>query len=290
VVSAEDLGFLLGWAVYDTLLYEDGVIWFLEDHVERLRGSCRRASIGWPLPWEPTRALHETAATLGERDAALRLTVTRGVEGRGPSLIVTPRAIEPLHEPGVRIHVAQARKLADAELESLKSTNRLRNVLAREAARRAGAWEAVLLTHEGDVTEGTVSNLFAVCDGRLCTAPEERGLLRGIIRQKILDDLAREGLVVEAGGARRSVELAVERIEADRLARASEIFLTNTTGRVIPVVEVLGLGPSVAGLPGAAGPVTRAVRERVRRVEQLYRQRLEEGKVTERPRAPRGPC
>jgi branched-chain amino acid aminotransferase len=149
-------------------------------------------------------------------------------------------------------------KDAHDPLESVKTTNRLRNVLLRERAQRAGAFEALMCTREGDVCEGTLSNVWAVVDGRLCTPSTERGCLAGVMR----------GLILESLGSGENAP-RVARLEVEELARASEIFLSNTTGRAIPVLEVQGL---VRGLPGSAGPVLRRVREAIRAREASWKE------------------
>ena len=139
----------------------------------------------------------------------------------------------------------------------VKSTNRMRNFLARESALATGAFEALLCTNEGDVSEGTQSNVFAEVDGRVVTPGLDRGALAGVMRAIVLAELESAG--------RHPVE---SRLELADLARASEVFLTNTTGRVIPLVEVRGV---VKALPGAAGQLSRELGERVRAREDAYR-------------------
>ena len=270
VISAEDQGFLLGLSVFDTVLYEDGCLYFVEDHLARLRGGAAELGIAWPPPWDPARALWQTAEAVGERSITLRMTLTRGVPGRGPTMTVTPRPVEVLPPQGVNVHVSSHKKLYGNQLERLKSTNRLRNVLAREEAQAHGAWEAVFQNDEGDLTEGTISNLFLVVDGgrALATASTERGCLGGITRERLLDDLAREPLAGPDG----DVEVRIGRVEVEDLRAADEVFLTNTSGRVIPVLAVSGLEPGVTGLPGADGPLTKRLRARFAAIERRYRE------------------
>ena len=130
-------------------------------------------------------------------------------------------------------------------------------MLAREAAQRAGAWEALLASDEGDVLEGTVSNVWALVDGLVVTPPEERGALAGVMRGELLAELS------DAGIAHR-----VARLELADLARAAEVWLSNTTGRVIPVVEVQGVA---ARLPGPRGELARDLARRMRQREARYR-------------------
>jgi branched-subunit amino acid aminotransferase/4-amino-4-deoxychorismate lyase len=256
-IASDDQGFLLGLAVFDTLLYERGCRYFEEAHLARLASGARALSIRWPLPWDVVAELDRYCAALGERDCALRITLTRGVPGRGPTLVIGARDLVCPPEPGVVVVLAKNAKIAGDELESVKSTSRLRNFLAREAALASGAYEALLCTHEGDVCEGTQSNVFARIDGRVVTPSLDRGPLAGVMRGEVL-------AILRASGR----EVREARLDPFDLARASEVLLTNTTGRAIPVLEVRGV---VSRLPGAEGELARELRARIAEREKTYR-------------------
>lgn len=256
-ISSDDQGFQLGLAVFETLLFESGCVYDVEEHLARLADGARALGIPWPLPQDPGRAIATYAQALGPCDVALRLTVTRGVPGRGPSLVIGARELAAPPVEGVVVVIDRSSTVARSSQGGIKSTNRLRNVLAREAALREGAFEALLCTDEGDVCEGTLSNVFARVDGVTVTPGVERGCLPGIQRGHVLAEL--ESMHEPA---------RVGRLELHDLSRASEVFLTNTTGRVIPVVEVRGVA---AGLPGPAGTLVSQLRERLRRREERYR-------------------
>lgn len=264
VVEAEDQGFLYGLAVFDTVLCERGRALFVAEHVRRLEHGAREVGIPWPPPWDPARVFEEVARSLAGATAILRMTLSLGVPGGAPTLFVTRRDVVAPPAEGVRVWVASHRKDPGLELESVKSTNRMRNMLAREEARAHGAWEALLANAEGDLSEGTISNLFVVGGGVLRTPSAERGALGGITREKLLGSLAAEPLVLEGG---ETLVVEVGRVEPRHVLEASEVFLSNTSGRVIGVLSVGGLEREVSGLPGPAGPVAHALRERLRALE-----------------------
>ena len=260
-VRADDPGFQHGLAVYDGLLLNKGCRVFEERHLIRLEHAARALEISWPPPISLRSALDEYVAALGEEGPLLlRTQISRGVGG-APTVVITSRDVDPWPHPGVKVTVEARAKVSASELEQLKSTNRLRNILAREAAMRAGAWEALLMTEEGDLTEGTISNLFCVLDGVVLTPPVERGLLPGIVRAELLDELSLRG---EAFAER---QLGVAEIE-----RASEVFLTNTSGGLIPVVSVIGVHEELPGALGARWTeLSELFREREERDMKAYR-------------------
>jgi D-alanine transaminase len=119
----------------------------------------------------------------------------------------------------------------------IKSLNLLPNVLARQRASEAGAFEAILLRGEM-VTEGAVSNIMMVCGGRVITPLEGVQILSGVTRRFVLSLARKAGIPVEE----RNVDLK-------ELRRAEEVFLTGTTIEVLPVVRIDGV-PVGSGQPG----------------------------------------
>jgi D-alanine transaminase len=129
----------------------------------------------------------------------------------------------------------------------IKAVGLLANVMAREAARAAGAYEAWLVDEErGVVTEGAATNAYIIDQaGRLVTHPADRHILGGITRMNVLRLAAAAGIVVEE----RPFTLAEARA-------AAEAFLSATTVTVLPVVRIDGT--AVAG--GRPGPITLSLR------------------------------
>ena len=149
-IPAEDQGLLHGMSVYDTLLLEDGVVLFAERHLERFARACDE--LGIDLPWQPReaidayhRALVDAGHDLGP-GLLLRLTATRGTAA-GPVLLVTARRAERVPADGVTLALAATHKVAADPTEGIKSTNRLRNVLAREEARAHSMSTEVSVAH-----------------------------------------------------------------------------------------------------------------------------------------------
>ncbi|TAJ21518.1 MAG: hypothetical protein EPO68_04600, partial [Planctomycetota bacterium] len=203
------------------------------------------------------------AAALDWRDASLRITYSAGADGEPPLLVVSARAVTRWPDAGLRVLVSSHAKLAADPLERIKHTNRLRNHLARDEAVRAGCDEALIATEAGDLSEGTLSNLFVARGGVLLTPALERGCLAGVTRDHVVASVRADPLF---GG--RRCEVRETRIEPADIAASDEVLLTNTSGRVLGALEVR---PLRAGLPGSAGPLARALRARTAALEQAYR-------------------
>ena len=110
----------------------------------------------------------------------------------------------------------------------IKSINLLANVLARQQAKKRGVFEPILV-RDGQVTEGAVSNVFIVQDGKLMTAPEGAAILSGVTRQVVLELARHEGL-----RCRNAI------VSEQELLWGDGSFLTGTTVEVLGVVHIDG--------------------------------------------------
>ncbi len=262
-IPIDDRGFLFGDALFESMRAYGGVVFRLGRHLERLAQGAAVAG----FEAMPGAALlgGEVAAVLAIndlRDARVRLTVTRGRGRPGdyvgvagpPNRIVQASAFagpDPaLQRDGVTASIAVRRAVPAASLDpSIKTTSRMVSVLARREAAAAGAFEAILLDIGGRVTEGTASNMFVVERGALRTPAVGGAVLPGVTRAAVMEAAA------EAGIAATEAPITVERLRG-----ADEVFLTNSSWEVMPVVR---LDAAVVG-DGRPGPVSRLLLERYR--------------------------
>ena len=248
-VAAEDRGYLFGDGVYEVIRAYGGRLFAGDDHLARLARSA--AGIELALPFEPARfraIAEDLLARTGLADAEVYMQVTRGVARRNhlfpadvaPSVLMWVQALRPA-DPALRQVGAQVVTLPDERWARchLKTIALLANVLAKETARKLGAYEA-LLVRDGMVTEGTSSNAFVVIDGTLVTPRADHRILRGITRDRLIAAAAARGLACE--------ERDVPYVE---LERASEVVLTSTLMELVPVAAING-----RALAGPTGPVT----------------------------------
>jgi branched-chain amino acid aminotransferase len=242
-IDPRDRGFTLGDGLFETVRALGGRLPLLSLHLARLRTSAER--IGLPLPWTDAFLAAAVSSVLSANalsDAAVRLTVSRGVPSRR-GLLPDPRptptlviAAEPfsgypdLHARGADLVTSQLRRDERSPLAAVKSLSRLEHVLARQDAGRAGADEALILNTSGRVAGASAANLFVVVGGRLLTPAPDEGALPGIIRGLVLMELA------PAAG----VAACEEPVTPDDLRRADEAFLTNALLGLLPVASLDG--------------------------------------------------
>lgn len=259
-VPVEDRGFQFGDGVYEMVRVYGGRPFSLDRHLDRFEESARALEIPPPSREEVKAIFGELLARDGVQEGQLYIQLTRGRAPRAhrfpdegkPTLVAYLRPVE-LPDPRLYEEGANAIIVPDLRwgLCHIKSINLLANVLAKEKARRAGAFEALQEREDFGITEGSASNVFAVLDGVLRTAPEGPWLLGGITREWVLQ-LARE----------HHIPLEERPFDRHQLARASEVFVTGTTTEIMPITRVEGRPVG----DGRVGPITRTLMQAYRRL------------------------
>lgn len=247
VVSIEDRGFQFGDGVYEVIRTYRRQPFALDAHLARLERSAQALQLSSGYTRTQWASLIQEGLQRSQfADTKIYLQITRGQAPRDhpfpassvPTTVLTFRELH-LLDPSVRTAGVQAISVEDIRWGrcDIKSVNLLANVLARQRAKEAGVFEAILV-REGAVTEGSVSNVMIVRNGTIYTAPEGPRILSGVTRTIVLELARKEGIPV--------VEVCPT---LDELRMASEVFLTGTTVEVLPVVGVDGQ-PIGAGSPG----------------------------------------
>ena len=257
-ISVEDRGVQFGDGVYEVVRVYGGQPFQLEAHLDRLTRSAQAIQIPIPLTMAEWESLTLKGIRLSQyQEAKVYLQVTRGVAPRehGFSSVLIPTLVMTVCEMNCPDESSEELGVVGITLPdirwgrcSIKSLNLLPNVLAKQQAAQAGAFEAIFV-REGYVTEGTSSNIIMVKDGTVATPALSDHLLAGVTRQTVLN-LAREaGSIVE--------ERAIFKKE---LYEADELFLVGTTIEVLPVIQLDG--QTIGN--GCSGPIAKALLARLR--------------------------
>lgn len=256
-VPVMDRGFLLGDGVYEVIPVFGGKPFRVDEHLRRLDYSLRETGIAQTLSHAQWHAVFERLIELsrgegGGGDQAIYLQITRGVAVRRehkfpetctPTVFAMSRVLAamPSEIPAPIACIA----VPDIRWQrcDIKSISLLGAVMMTQQAVTAGASEAIL-TRDGVVLEGASSNVFAVVDGVLHTAPKDRHILAGITRDLIVELAQQHGL-----------NLREEAVTLDQLHGASEVWITSSTREMTPVATLDGQRVG----SGDAGPVFRQV-------------------------------
>ncbi|MCK5623971.1 MAG: D-amino-acid transaminase [Alphaproteobacteria bacterium] len=252
-VHIEDRGYQFADGVYEVVPVAGGRAVDEIPHLDRLERSLAELRIAMPIS---RRALELVSRELLRRndlrDGLIYIQITRGVAPRNhafpaharPALVMTTKRMgfagQSKFKDGVAVITVPDLRWARRDI---KTINLLPNCLAKQAAAEAGAYEALQVDDEGNVTEGTSSNAWIVTrDGKLVTRHLSNDILHGVTRRTILAIATEEGVAFE------------ERpFTVEEALGAREAFVTSATSFVTPVVEIDG--GRVGG--GKPGPLTR---------------------------------
>ncbi len=251
-ISIYDHSFLYGDSIFETLQTYNKHIFQFHEHMDRFFESARQIYLEVPL----IRSVIEKAIRIlldqnDLDDAVVRIMLSRGEGAIGidieqcptPTLLITAYPKNSLstkhYQSGVALVLSSHRKIPPQCLDSnIKSGNYLPMVIAREEAKRRGAFDALFLNIEGYLTECTTSNLFIVKEGRFLTPDLSCGVLPGVTRKTVMQ-LA-EALNKEAF----ETFLAPE-----DLVHAEEAFICNSVFEILPVTTY-EKKPIAHGRPG----------------------------------------
>jgi 4-amino-4-deoxychorismate lyase len=248
-VSALDRGLAYGDGLFETIRFQGKDAPFWNRHMHRLLTGCERLRI--PAP-DPQQLWREAQHVVGDqKQAILRITLTRGVGERGyafpaapsPTRIVAafpmPAVDVAIYREGIRMHRCQTTLADQPLLAGLKHLNRLEQVLARAEWNDPAIGEGLLCDQRGHAICATAANLFVVVDGVPVTPAIERCGVAGVARAVVLDALP---------------ACQIRDLPVAECLRASELFLSSSVRGILPVQAV---GDTVY----APGPVTRAMQQ-----------------------------
>jgi branched-chain amino acid aminotransferase len=264
-ISVYDHGVLYGDGVFEGIRVYRRRIFECDAHLRRLFDSARAIRLNPPLTVEQFKSAMETTVKANNfSDCYIRLVITRGAGYLGlnpnkcptPSVFIIADTIElypqELYEKGMSlISSSVIRMHPNSVSPRIKSLNYLNNILAKLEAVDAGASEAVMLNHEGNISECTGDNIFIVRGGQVQTPGTADGILEGITR-KVMIDLCKQ----------LSIPCVEKTLQRHDLYIAEECFLTGTAAEVVPVTKIDGrtIGP------GTPGPITRKLTEAFHRL------------------------
>jgi len=236
-ISAADSGFLYGAGIFETMRANNGVVFSLKDHLDRLSFSAGVLSIN--NTYEKgfiTDAIYKVLKANKLTDARLRLTLTGGPmsvpeEKRKATLLIAATKFQPYpaeyYKNGVLVVLCPFRQNPTEPIYRHKTINYFSRMIALKQAHEKRAAEALWFTVDNRLAEGCISNVFLVKDSVLYTPPIETPVLAGVARKTVCKI-----------AIKNSIKLVEKELSIDDLLSADEIFLTNVIMQVLPVVAV----------------------------------------------------
>ncbi|MDG2053751.1 MAG: branched-chain-amino-acid transaminase [Phycisphaerales bacterium] len=265
VVSVFDHGLLYGDGCFEGIRIYNGRIFKLRTHLERMFRSAELLRLKSPYTIDEIEAACRESVVVNEiANGYIRLVFTRGVGGLGlnpflcdkPTVFIISDSIQlypaEMYETGLRVVMAERRRFPINCLDpSIKSLNYLNNIMAKVEAIDQGVLEAIMLNNDGHISEGTGDNIFIVKDKAILTPSTEAGILHGITRQYVMEELA------PAIG----FEVEERMMYPQHILEADEVFLTGTACEIIGVTH---LDDQEIGA-GQVGPITKSLEAEFRK-------------------------
>ncbi len=237
LISIRDRGLLYGDGVFRTFIARQGKAQLWALHSQKLQHDCTALGIACPdialLSAELGRLLMQ------HPDGVMKLIVTRGqgTHGYAPSAQTIPTHIwdvSPLPDypldrasHGIKVRLCQLRLSQQPRLAGIKHLNRLENVLAAAESNDTDIAEGLLMDAEGNVIEGTRSNLFLASQGELITPDLSLSGVAGVQRDRVI-----------AWSTQHDMPLQIRDIGLDEVLHADELFVVNSIIGLWPIREL----------------------------------------------------
>ena len=238
--SAHNRGMLYGDAVFETIRYSGGKLFFWEDHYFRLMASMRILRMEIPMRFTLEDLQDELlkvveAENLKDQAASLRLTVTRNEGGKylpednNVSFYIFAKELKDpfftLTEDHYEVELYKDHYVNADLLSTLKTANKIIHVIGSIFAKENDYANCLLLNTNKSVVEALNGNLFLVKGSTIKTPPLDEGCLRGIIRKQLIEIIAKlDDFTLE--------EAAISPFE---LQKADELFITNAIVGIQPI-------------------------------------------------------
>jgi len=260
LVSVYDHGLLYGDGVFEGIRAYNGKVFELDAHVRRLFDCAKAIRLNCPYSPEQMKAsINETVKANNFTDCYIRPVISRGPGDLGIDPKKAPKPVTfiiadqitmyhaELYQKGIDVITSSwTRNHNNATSPRIKSLNYLNNVMAKQEAGDAGAHDAMVLNHLGNVSELSAANVFVVRDGKLHTPPLIDGTLEGVTRRVIMELAGKAGLAC--------IERSLSRFD---VYVADEFFATGTGVEVISITKV---DHRMIG-SGEPGPITKQLRQ-----------------------------
>ena len=237
-IHINDRGYHFGDAVYEVILYNQGVFYDFDDHINRLFRSLHSVDIQFSISKKTIELIVKNLIRLNKISfGSVYIQVSRGIADRNHTFnnlnikpiltIITSKKHNNINNDIIGVKAITVRDNRWARPD-IKTTQLLPNVLAKTKANKQGAYESIFIDDEGYVTEGSSSNIWIINkDNEIITRSIDGKILSGITRKTIakfskLNDLT----VIE------------NKFSKDEMLNAKEVFLTSASSFVTPITEI----------------------------------------------------
>jgi len=223
-IAIDDIEFTYGFGVYENLRVRKGKIFFIDEHVERLFKSAEMIELKHNFSFEEIKTSIEKLIKKNKlEDCNIKMLL---IGGKSPDLYImclAPKFLDKkFYKQGVKVITYEYERF----LPQAKTLNMLPSYLIFKHAKEQDAYDVLLLDKENNIVEGTRSNFFVIKNMTIYTTLVEK-VLDGVTRRTVIDCAEKNGY-----------EVVEKDIKLDDLFDYDGAFLTNTSGKIVPIREV----------------------------------------------------
>jgi branched-subunit amino acid aminotransferase/4-amino-4-deoxychorismate lyase len=226
-IPISNIEYAYGFGVYETIRVNKGVIYFPEEHIQRLIESARIISLSHPFSKKAIeRYLLELAEKINGSTYNLKLLLIGGAANEEASLYI--ECLSPFF-PDKKLYRNGALCITyeyERTLPHAKSLNMLQSYLAYREARESDAYDALLVNRRGCITEGTRTNFFCL-EGKTIITPNDNDILLGVMRKVALKVATENGFTI----LRKDIKLR-------ELENYESAFVTSTSSKIMPIRSI----------------------------------------------------
>ena len=235
-ISPDNRAFKYGDGIFETIKIERKKVLFIEDHYFRLMASARmlrmQLSMNFTLEYFVSEILN-TIEALGLTNARVRFSLFRSVGGfytptnNETDFLIEASILEVLIKEQYEVELYKDHYVFSGLLSTIKSTNRLINIVASIFKEENNYDNCILLNEKKQLVEAANGNIFLVNGTTIVTPALTEGCIKGITRKKILEIVKKDP----------NLSLEEREISPFELQKADEVFITNAIVGIQPVTK-----------------------------------------------------
>ena len=238
-ISIEDRAVQYGDGVFETIAVKETLLGFWKEHYQRLNKGCKILKIKCPSEVFLKKEINKFIKKTKKEKFVLKIIISRGIGGRGynPPRNSKPTRILGVYDwpnypdinftKGIMMNVCKTRISIQPFLSQIKHLNRLDQIIARSEWQSKTIAESIMLDLNGNVIEGTISNIFGIKKNNFYTPIIKNSGVEGIMRGVILK-LLKE----------KKEKYIIKKITLKELLKFDEIFVCNSIFGIWPVIKI----------------------------------------------------
>ena len=237
-ININDRGYHFGDAVYEVILYNNGIFYDYDGHIKRLFNSLKLINIKFHLSEQQLKIIIKNLFKLNRVNfGSIYIQVSRGVADRNHSYfglnskpVLTMIVSKKKNNISDDIKGVKAITMVDNRWSrpDIKTTQLLPNVLAKTYANKKNAYEGIFVDHEGYVTEGSSSNIWIINKNNEILTREIDGKILSGITRKTISQFAKNN----------NFKMLEKKFTKDEMLNSREVFLTSASSFVTPIIEI----------------------------------------------------